>query len=259
MVMDVLRDCGIDLNQFSSFQPTHARIIGAHFRRRERTWSDDTKEQIADLVQQCEDEAWTVERLKDELEDMDAPPIDPQLPNQLALLSEIPPGQKFGCIYADPPWRYGNQATRASTDKHYNTMSLADICAMPVGDFAADDAHLHLWTTNAFLFDAREVMQAWGFEYKSCFIWVKPQMGIGNYWRVSHEFLLLGIRGKQRFRDHSLMSWGSFRRGRHSAKPEEIRNMIERSSPGPYLELFGRSLIDGWTVLGNQIEKRLFA
>src|SRR5690606_24138432 len=104
-------------------------------------------------------------------------------------------GKKFGCIYADPAWQYGNQATRAATDNHYVTMSVDAICAMPVAEVAADDAHLHLWTTNAFLFDAKRVMEAWGFEYRSCLVWVKLQMGIGNYWRVSHEFLLLGIRG----------------------------------------------------------------
>lgn len=186
-------------------------------------------------------------------------PIGTKMPLQINSFDDVPCGAKFGCIYADPPWRYGNQATRASTDNHYKTMSVAEICAMTVGELAAENCHLHLWTTNAFLFDARDVMKAWGFEYKSCFVWVKTQMGIGNYWRVSHEFLLLGIRGTQRFKSRSLKSWGEFRRGRHSAKPEEIRTMIENASPGPYLELFGRALIDGWTVFGNQIERRLFA
>ena len=168
-------------------------------------------------------------------------------------------GQQFGCIYADPPWQYSNQGTRAATDNHYPTMPLDDICAMPVKNLAADDAHLHLWTTNAFMFDALQVIEAWGFEYRSCFVWVKPQMGIGNYWRVSHEFLMLGIRGRATaFYDRSMPSWGQFDRTRHSAKPEEVRAMIERASRGPYLELFGRRSRDGWTVFGNQIEKGLF-
>ena len=168
-------------------------------------------------------------------------------------------GQKFGTIYADPPWQYGNQSTRASTDSHYGTMPLEEICDLPVESITADDAHLHLWTTNAFLFDAKQVMEAWGFEYRSCFVWVKPQIGIGNYWRVSHEFLLLGIRGDaKRFNDKSLRSWGEFDRTRHSAKPEKIREYIELASPGPYLEMFGRSEMSGWTVFGNQIERKLF-
>jgi N6-adenosine-specific RNA methylase IME4 len=162
--------------------------------------------------------------------------------------------RKFGTIYADPPWQYGNQGTRASTGNHYNTMSLDDICSMPIESLAADDAHLHLWTTNVFLFDAKRVMDAWGFEYRSVFVWVKPQMGIGNYWRVSHEFLLLGIRGNaKRFNEHNHKSWAEIDRSKHSAKPEQIRQTIERVSNGPYLELFGRKQVHGWTVFGNQV------
>lgn len=167
-------------------------------------------------------------------------------------------GRSFGTIYADPPWLYGNQATRAATSTHYNGMTVDEIAALPIADLAADCAHLHLWTTNAFIFEAKSIIEAWGFTYKSCLVWVKPQMGIGNYWRVSHEFLLLGVRGSCPFRDKSMMSWIQARRGRHSAKPEIIRHMIEATSPGPRLELFGRSPAQGWTVWGNEIERSLF-
>ena len=175
---------------------------------------------------------------------------DGSVVDDLASLDE----RKFGTIYADPPWQYGNQGTRASTGNHYNTMTVADICNMPVESLAADDAHLHLWTTNAFLFDAKTVMEAWGFEYRSVFVWIKPQMGIGNYWRVSHEFLLLGIRGNaKRFNEHNHMSWAQLDRTKHSAKPEQVRRTIEKVSNGPYLELFGRKQVHGWTVFGNQV------
>lgn len=173
-------------------------------------------------------------------------------------LADLPEGS-FGCIYADPPWQYGNQATRAATGRHYETLSVDALCEWPVAAIAAPDAHLHLWTTNAFLPGAFKVIEAWGFEYRSVFVWVKPQMGIGNYWRVSHEFLLLGIRGNaKRFKSRSLKSWGEFPRGRHSSKPEEVRGYIESASEGPYLELFGRRSVDGWTVLGNQVTPTLF-
>lgn len=189
-----------------------------------------------------------------------APPTIPmQHAPTVGFLSELT-GKKFGCIYADPPWKYNNQKTRAATSDHYLTLTVDELCEWPVGDIAAADSHLHMWTTNAFLPDAFRVIKAWGFEYRSCFVWVKPQMGIGNYWRVSHEFLLLGIRGKAKhFNSHGLKSWGEFARGRHSAKPEEIRDLIEKASGGPYLELFGRKPTKGWTVLGNKIEERLFA
>jgi N6-adenosine-specific RNA methylase IME4 len=171
-------------------------------------------------------------------------------------------GAKFSTVYADPPWAYGNQGTRAATDSHYVTMSVEEIAALPVKDVLLDCGHLHLWTTNAFLFDAKTVLEAWGFEYRSCFVWVKPQMGIGNYWRVSHEFLLLGVRGGALpFRDKNLMSWVALDRTEHSRKPEPVRMMIERASPGPYLELFGRRAVEGWSVMGNEVapaQERLF-
>jgi N6-adenosine-specific RNA methylase IME4 len=175
------------------------------------------------------------------------------LPDSAKSLDELPK-KHFGCIYADPPWQYGNQGTRAATNNHYQTMTIADLCAMPVESLVADDAHLHLWTTNAFIQEAFVVIKAWGFEYRSMFIWVKPQMGIGNYWRVSHEIMLLGIRGNaKRFNDRSLKSWTEASRTKHSAKPESVRNMVEKASHGPYLELFGRKLVKGWTVFGNQV------
>jgi N6-adenosine-specific RNA methylase IME4 len=167
-------------------------------------------------------------------------------------------GAQFGTIYADPPWLYGNQATRASTGNHYEGMTVEEISQLPIAELAAENAHLHLWTTNAFLFDCKAIMEAWGFEYKSCLVWVKPQMGIGNYWRVSHEFLLFGVRGSCPFLDRSQMSWIQESRTKHSAKPETIRKMIEMVSPGPRLELFGRRVARDWVVWGNQIERNMF-
>lgn len=167
-------------------------------------------------------------------------------------------GLKFGTIYADPPWLYDNQATRASTGNHYEGLTVDQLCELPVRELAADDAHLHLWTTNAFLFDCPRIFDAWGFEFRSSFIWCKSEMGIGNYWRNSHEFLLTAIRGNaKRFNDRSLMSWMESSRGRHSAKPEQVRGFIERASPGPYLEMFARSPARGWRVWGNEVERGL--
>ncbi len=171
----------------------------------------------------------------------------------------IKKGRKFGCIYADPPWQYGNQGTRAATDNHYDTMPQDEIAALPVGELAAERCHLHLWTTNGFLKDALQLMEIWGFEFKSTFVWVKPQMGIGNYWRCSHEIMLLGVKGGMVFESKSLKSWIEADRTKHSAKPDIIRTFIEAGSPGPRLELFGREMVSGWTVWGNQIEKGLIA
>ena len=167
-------------------------------------------------------------------------------------------GARFGAIYADPPWVYDNQGTRAATGNHYGGLTVDELCALPVRELAAPDAHLHLWTTNAFLFDCPRIFDAWGFEFRSSFVWVKPQMGIGNYWRNSHEFLLTAIRGNaKRFSDRTLKSWLDCDRSRHSEKPFIVRDYIRRASPGPYLEMFARTPAEGWTVWGNEIDRGL--
>lgn len=192
---------------------------------------------------------------------LDGPGLCPELwPGRCAVsdlnrLVEL--GRTFGTIYADPPWRYHKQ-TRGAAAKHYPTLPLEALLTLPIRELAAEHAHLHLWTTTAFLFEAKAVMDAWGFTYKSAFIWVKPELGMGNYWRISHEFLLLGVRGHCPFRDRSQRSWMEAGRGVHSSKPDRIRTLIERVSPPPYLELFGRRLSPGWTVWGDQIERTLF-
>jgi N6-adenosine-specific RNA methylase IME4 len=138
-------------------------------------------------------------------------------------------------------------------------MDIEAIAGLPIGQLAADQAHLHLWTTNAFLFEAQRVIEAWGFVYKSCLIWIKPQFGNGNYWRVSHEFLLLGVRGNLTFTDKAQQSWLCAERSQHSAKPKAFRKLVERVSPGPRLELFARAQADGWTTWGDQIQRDLFS
>ena len=169
-------------------------------------------------------------------------------------------GQRFTTIYADPPWAYRNESSRAATINHYSTLSLMEICQLPVAELADDNAHLHLWATTPLLPDALAVIRAWDFNYKSSFVWLKDKLGMGNYRRMSHEFLLLGVRGRLRFRDRTVRSWLNCRRTVHSRKPEAIRLLIERVSPGPYLELFGRAQVHaaGWTLFGNGVERRLF-
>ncbi len=189
-------------------------------------------------------------------------PLDPQrLPTIVRdLQALIQLGAKFSAIYADPPWPYSNTAARGAAQKHYKTMTMDAILKEPVNELAAEQSHLHLWTTNSFLREAFDVMHAWNFTYKSCLVWIKPQLGMGNYWRVSHEFLLLGVRGQLPFRDNTCRSWVSARRTIHSRKPFAFRALVEQVSPGPYLELYGREEQPNtqWTVYGNQVEQKLF-
>lgn len=166
--------------------------------------------------------------------------------------------RRFACFYADPPWRFDNRASRAAAENHYSTLSLKDLLDMPIGELAEPNSHLHLWVPNSLLAEGLEVIKAWGFVYKTCFVWIKPQMGMGHYWRSSHELLLLGVRGSYRFRANDLKSWKLARRTRHSSKPDVVREMIERVSPGPYLELFARRTCSGWTAFGNEVERMLF-
>jgi N6-adenosine-specific RNA methylase IME4 len=185
------------------------------------------------------------------------------------------PGRAFSCLYVDPPWRYDNQSTRNRTTyreskgtrgtanwnrqgTQYETMSLDEIAALPVPDLTTDQAHLHLWTTSAFLEDAIYLLKTWGFEYKGFYTWVKPQMGMGNYWRISKEPMLLGVKGKLRFSVKNEKDWGQFNRRKHSEKPDEVRQIIERVSPGPRLEMFARHIVDGWVPWGNEIPQRVF-
>lgn len=166
----------------------------------------------------------------------------------------------FRTIVADPPWRYGNTSTRNAADKHYPTMSVDELCELPVEAHAAAESHLYLWATAPLLREAFTVMEAWGFTYKTNLVWVKPQMGMGNYFRVSHEHVLFGIRGKAPTTSKSQMSWFLADRTGHSAKPDSFIDIVERCSPGPGLEMFARR--DGrtprmdtdfaWSYWGNE-------
>lgn len=192
-------------------------------------------------------------------------------PSTVCSLDDLLCGDwRFPVIYADPPWRYGNQATRGATDNHYVTMSLEDIAAMPIKQIAADDAWLFLWTTHNFLFDSQKVLDGWGFQYKSQIIWNKrdpngfkpSRMGMGNYARMCHEILIIASRGKpQGFTRRNVRSVVDALPSKHSAKPEIFRQIVESVTEGmsPRLELFGRRTAPGWTVFGNEVERDMFA
>jgi N6-adenosine-specific RNA methylase IME4 len=176
----------------------------------------------------------------------------------------VPDGQ-FATIVADPPWRYGNTSTRGAAEDHYPTMTIDELCELDIArDRAAGQAHLYLWATAGHLREAFTVMDAWEFAYKTYLVWVKPQMGMGNYFRVSTELVLFGVKGGMRTRDMATMNYFEQKRGRHSAKPSKFYDLVEKCSPGPYLEMFVRCYRDrqvsctcsrclrGWEPWGNQ-------
>jgi N6-adenosine-specific RNA methylase IME4 len=169
---------------------------------------------------------------------------------------EVGTTKKYNAIYADPPWQFSKKVGRGTTESHYPTMPLDEICALPVKDFGA--RWLFLWATNADLPNAFRVINAWGFEYKTMFTWIKPQIGVGNYYRTSTEQLLLGTTRPGQFNCKSQPNWIIAPRQEHSRKPEELYAIIERCVDGPYLELFARrKWREGWDFWGNEIESDL--
>ena len=164
----------------------------------------------------------------------------------------LPPGG-FATILVDPPWPL------QSGEKHYRTMSLARIKALPVGRLAARDAHLWLWTTNALLPTAYEVAEAWGFTVRSPLTWVKFRLGLGGRYQLRNatEQLLFCTRGKAPLGSRSQPTWFNAPVTEHSRKPAEQFAIIERVSPGPYLELFARRRPESnqlWAVWGDQVD-----
>ena len=166
-------------------------------------------------------------------------------------ISGLPPGG-FATILVDPPWPL------QSGEKHYRTMSLARIKALPVGTLAARDAHLWLWTTNALLPKAYEVAEAWGFTVRSPLTWVKFRLGLGGRYQLRNatEQLLFCTRGRAPLGSRSQPTWFNAPVTEHSRKPAEQFAIIERVSPGPYLELFARRRPESnqpWAVWGDQV------
>lgn len=182
------------------------------------------------------------------------------------------PGLKgqFGTILADPPWRFQNRTGKVAPEhrrlSRYRTMDLAELCAMPVAAHAADNCHLYMWCPNALLPDGLALMQAWGFVYKTNLVWYKTRKdggpdgrGVGFYFRNVTELVLFGIRGRQRTlapgrRQVNIVVQP---KTEHSRKPAQQYQLIEECSPGPWLELFARQRIPGWTCWGDEVDTYL--
>jgi N6-adenosine-specific RNA methylase IME4 len=164
-----------------------------------------------------------------------------------------PPARKqYKTILADPPWDVQQRSERGAV-QHYPLMSVDEICALRVERLADDNAHLWLWTTNAAVPAAHQVIQAWGFRYINVLTWVKPRLGLGVYLRNASEQLLFAVRGQAPIRFRSQPTWLFAPVQEHSHKPEEVYSIIERCSPAPRVELFARRTRPGWSVWGNEV------
>jgi len=179
------------------------------------------------------------------------------------LISKVD-GQ-YSTILADPPWQFQNRTGKMAPEHRrllrYPTMELKEIIELPVAKLAAAKSHLYLWVPNALLQEGLRVMEAWGFTYKSNLVWYKVRKdggpdgrGVGFYFRNVTELILFGVRGSMRTLKpgRTQVNILSTRKREHSRKPDEIYDLIEACSPGPYLELFARFGRTGWNQWGNE-------
>lgn len=183
-------------------------------------------------------------------------------------------GKRFGVIYADPPWpwdTWGGDAGKIHTapDNHYGTCSLDEIARLPVAALAAENCALLLWCTGPHITISThtKIIEAWSFRPTTkAFCWVKQKQdggirnsGNGYYTLANSEDVFLGIKGSPLRLANDVHQVVMAPVGEHSAKPDEVRRHIERLFPGPYLELYGRRPVPGWTVWGNEIPRAQFA
>jgi N6-adenosine-specific RNA methylase IME4 len=172
---------------------------------------------------------------------------------------------RYATILADPPWQFQNRTGKMAPEHkrllRYPTMEMQEILQLPIGHLAAAQSHLYLWVPNALLAEGLEVMRAWGFTYKTNLVWYKVRKdggpdgrGVGFYFRNVTELVLFGVRGSMRTLKpgRTQVNLFSTRKREHSRKPDEIYQLIEACSPGPYLELFARFPQDGWSQWGNE-------
>lgn len=174
-------------------------------------------------------------------------------------------GGQFSTILADPPWQFQNRTGKVAPEHRrllrYPTMELKEIMQLPIGRLAAARSHLYLWVPNALLQEGLRVMEAWGFTYKTNMVWLKVRKdggpdgrGVGFYFRNVTEMLLFGVRGSMRTLGpgRSQVNVMATRKREHSRKPDEVYEIIEACSPGPYLEVFARFCRPGWRQWGNE-------
>lgn len=181
----------------------------------------------------------------------------------MQLLARFP--KPFGTILADPPWRFSNRTGKMAPEhrrlSRYATMSNEEIMALPISEIAAQQSHLYLWVPNALIQEGLEVMRRWGFVYKTNIVWYKVRKdggpdgrGVGFYFRNVTELVLFGTRGKLRTGPAGRRQTNVIvtQKRAHSMKPDELYDIIEGCSPGPYIELFARFKRKGWSNWGNE-------
>jgi N6-adenosine-specific RNA methylase IME4 len=211
-----------------------------------------------ELLDEAVDNGWSVRELRQEVKwakyvsERKPEPSPEDVP--LARVGK----RTFDLVYADPPWQYDFSETQErAIENQYPTMTVDEICALPISDVVGEDCVLFLWATAPKLPEAMQVMEAWGFEYRTQMVWVKDRVGMGYYVRNQHELLLIGKRGdvpvpRENVRPSSVLHAP---RAEHSRKPDEFYEAIEAMYPDlEKVELFCRRPREGWAVWGLEVE-----
>jgi N6-adenosine-specific RNA methylase IME4 len=167
------------------------------------------------------------------------------------------PRGPFRVVVADPPWPYETRVDDPNwrSAGPYPRMSIEDICVMPVEAMAHKDAVLWLWTTNAFMREAFQVLDAWGFREKTILTWVKDRMGTGQWLRGQTEHCILAVRGRAVVKLTNQTTALHAKMREHSRKPAEFYSFVERLCPGSKVELFAREVRKGWSAWGAETKK----
>ncbi len=231
-----------------------SRVTGYH--------RDTIKRWIDTVLMYGNTEAEAFPLLDERAEKIAAKWVERQQPKQIEAATLLLPDGKYSVIYADPPWQYtsGDQHTDTTQDTvigtHYQSMTIPELCELPIEELAADNAVLFLWVTSPLLDESFDIISAWGFEYKTSIVWDKVKHNVGNYVSVRHELLLICTRGSFTPTMEPLKLVDSVQvieRTEHSRKPEEFRAIIETLYPGEkYIELFARARAHGWETWGHE-------
>ena len=169
--------------------------------------------------------------------------------------------KKYNIIYANPPWKYQQKNLQGAAEKHYSTMNMKDLCALPVEQLSDKDCVLFLWATFLMLAEALQLIKAWGFKYKTvAFVWLKQNkksptwfFGLGFWTRGNAEICLLAVRGKPKRKSAGVHQFIISPIEQHSKKPDETRDrIVELMGDVPRIELFARQNTPGWDVWGNE-------
>jgi len=178
------------------------------------------------------------------------------------LVEDMPPlsqwnGEPVPAVALDPPWDWSDEGDADQLGRArptYATMPFDEILALPVSKLAQDNAHIYLWITNRSLPKGFALLEAWGFRYITALTWCKPSFGMGNYFRGQTEHVLFGVRGSLPLLRKDVGTWfAAPRPGEHSSKPDAFYELVERCSPGPWMEMFQRKPRPGWIGWGAEV------